>query len=81
MREYSLALGGLLGCDLVHLLASRLQVVAPNDGAGLSGSLGVPEGDLPIQRGHGQLLTVWPIRHCQAWRTAAPQTQQQLEHN
>ena len=63
----SLALGRLLGGDLLRLLAAHHQVVAACDGARLCGVLGHPEGDLPVQRGHGQLLSVGPVADGQTW--------------
>ena len=63
----SLALGRLLGSDLLRLLAAHHQVVTPGDGARLRGVLGYPEGDLPVQSGHSQLLSVGSVGDGQTW--------------
>lgn len=65
-KGHSLALGGLLGCDLVSLLPAHLKVMAAHDGARLRGRLWVPERDFTVQCGHRQLLAVWPVGDSQA---------------
>jgi len=62
----SLALGRLLGGDLLRLLAAHHQVVAPGNRARLRGTLGCPEGDLSVQSGHSQLLAVGSVGHGQS---------------
>lgn len=63
IAAYSLSLCNLLGCDFIRLFAARLQVMASGHRAGLCGRVGVPERDLPVQSGHGQLLTVRTVSH------------------